>query len=170
MRKQENSSNSRIIAVFLLVSVIIVVLIVVSALVLIIASKLITPSQIDNGPYNIAARAIPKSSDLHAVFPKTVGDFTLSKNVVSGNIATATYSNGKDTLTIQCVFSVSIAAAQQRVMNLYGAVRPNYSDPLSFQSITPDGAHFAWSHDRWFFDVQTKTQQIMDSFVNKFPY
>jgi hypothetical protein len=90
-----------------------------------------------------------------------------------------TYSSGSDVINLQGSEAVSVVAAQanvRRITDNSGRANraqfiedsePEYSYYLN---VTPTLVRFAWSHNRWFFDIQTTSQNTLDDFMKMFEY
>lgn len=165
-------------------SAIVVGIVVIVLVVLVVISQTGTGSQINanspTGPYNTLARPVPIAATVYELLPTYVGDFALID--VSGSLEagyTAHYQSSEGTLQISGRQAVNVPAAQYAVDLIRQARGPASEAERIISSdygksyyldVKQNDVRFAWSRDRWFFDVQTDSLETLTAFMVQFPY
>jgi hypothetical protein len=166
--------------VFIILSIIVVVIIMIIFAVLIMigfsgARSNTVRSQ--DGPYGVALRPIPEFTQAIQILPETLGDFKRDK--VTGTIKDfkTTYKKGNDVIEIRGEQMVNVRAAQATVADLASTVgignspyRQLNTDPSYFLTINNGAVRYAWSHNRWVFDIKANSQAALDDFMKVFKY
>lgn len=136
-------------------------------------------SQVD-GPYGTRKRPIPQVKTIDQLFPQTLGSFQRQQvqGGLNGNFR-AVYAQGTALITISGAAAVTQSAARQLVEQLAlqrgAASEAQRFDPGVFNfsyyfDIRPNDVRFAWSRDRWMFDVTTGDRATLDAMMLVFPY
>jgi hypothetical protein len=178
MSQQRDEEQSGIFMAFLGISAVIVTLVVIGLIVLFAISQVSTkPQSSGSDPYSLAYRALPTVTGIGELLPATLGAF--KRNALSGSFETfsATYTSGKDKITLTGSQAVSVRAAQamvaQAARSASGSVTSQRlnTDPSYFLSSSAKGpVRLIWSRYRWFFDVQATSQAALDEFMKVFKY
>lgn len=175
---QEERTASALMGFAVISSLIVLVLIVVFGVVAVrLAADSAAP--LERVPYNLTARPVPRASRPGELFPQTMGDF--QRQTLTGNIENfrAVYTSGEDRIAIRGWQAVSFLAAQVGVRMVMEQVGPasvtqriEDADPRYsyYLSAAGDGMRYAWSHERWFFDVEASSRSALDEFMELFQY
>jgi hypothetical protein len=130
-------------------------------------------------PYDVAFRPVPVTENTFALFPEALGRF--QRTALDGTIKNfrVTYASGSDLIRLRGSEAVSVVAAQASVRQIPESSgqantaqfiedsEPGYSYYLN----VADGlVRFAWSHERWFFDIQATSKSALDDFMKMFEY
>jgi hypothetical protein len=177
MAGQPDDDRTRIILGFAAVSAIFVIIIMIILLVGLVGSRVIQPAQpASTNPYGIAQRPLPTASQLAELLPDKLGSF--KRTSLSGSLAdfSASYTDGKDVVTIQGSQAVSTRAAQASLsmtassMGSSGYQQLNADPSFVLQTREKGPARFVWSHSRWYFDVTAPSKALLDAFMQEFKY
>lgn len=166
--------------VFLLLSVAVVVVMMIGLGVLIVISLVNSSGNTarrENGPYNLLMRPVPELTQVREALPETIGEF--KRGNLTGTIAefSATYQKGEYVIEIEGAQAVNVRAAQANVADVAEAggsgTTPNQrlnTDPSFFLTTGSGSIRYAWSHNRWFFDIKASSQAALDEFMRVFKY
>jgi hypothetical protein len=174
----EQDDVSNVMLFFARASAVFVGVAVLALIGLFIASRLSTGSSGSNAvPYNVDSRPLPKVSQVGELLPEQLGPF--KRTGLKGTLPdfSATYTRGGDTITLAGSQAVSVRAAQAGVAQVArSSGRANTSqltdtDPSYYLHITEGGpSRYAWSHNRWFFDIRASSRTALDDFMREFKY
>ena len=177
MAGQPDDERTRIILGFAAISAIFVLIVLVILIVGLLGSRLITPTQPANvNPYGLLGRPLPTTNQLFALFPETFGDF--KRKTLTGSLTdfNATYSDGKNTVTIQGSQEVSVRAAEASLSMAASGLGSRTFQQLNtdpgfvLQANEKGPSRFMWTHNRWYFDVTAPSKAVLDAFMQAFPY
>jgi hypothetical protein len=176
MAQEDDVSNAMLI--FVRASGIFVGLAVIALVVVYVVSRLQPGTgSSDSGPYNVANRPIPNVSQIGDLLPAQLGPF--KRTSLDGTLPsfTAVYARDSDRVTISGSQAVSLRAAQAQVsLVAQNSGQANTSqltdsDPSYYLSLRDGSAsRYAWSHNRWFFDVQATSKEALEDFMKVFKY
>jgi hypothetical protein len=171
--------------VFAVISSIVVGIGIIALIVVGVLPRFTNPRQaIDSpdGPYQTRIRPIPVTNDFWQIFPQQLGEFTADRWDWTGNLEAGfvvRYGRGADTLTISGRQAVSIPAARFLIEDIRNRNGPaNTSERIiagqfndgHYLDIREGKVRFAWSRDRWFFDITTESIETLNAFMGVFPY
>ncbi|MBX3063530.1 MAG: hypothetical protein KF726_11175 [Anaerolineae bacterium] len=176
--------NDTTIMILAAASAVVVGIVVIALLVLVVVSQTGSKSEINanspTGPYNTLARPVPIATTVYELLPTYVGDFTLTD--VSGSLEagyTAHYQFSGQTLQISGRQAVNVPAAQYAVDLIRQARGPaseaeriigsDYGKSY-YLDVKPNDVRFAWSRERWFFDIQTDSLETLTAFMVQFQF
>jgi hypothetical protein len=178
MAPERDDDVSNVMLIFIRASAVFVGLAVIVLIALFVISRLSGESDTSNpAPYSIASRPLPNVGQLGDLLPDQLGSF--KRTSLAGGLAdfSAVYTNGNSKITIAGSQAVSNRAAQAGVSQvLRTAGRASNSqltdtDPSYYLSLQDNGpSRFAWSHGRWFFDIQATSRSALDDFMRVFKY
>jgi hypothetical protein len=178
MAQQQDEERSNVFLIFIGGSAVIVTLIVIGLIILFAVSQMPTrPQSSGSAPYSLAARLLPTVTGIVDLLPETLGTF--KRTAISGGFETfsATYTSGKDKITVAGSQAVSVRAAQASVAQAAriagGSVtgqQLNADPSYSLSSNAKGLVRLIWSHNRWFFDVQATSRAALDEFMKAFKY
>ncbi len=178
MAPERDDDVSNTMLILLRVSGILVGIAVLVLVALFIYSRISSQTQnSDPGPYNVATRPLPAVSQLKDLLPDQLGPF--KRTALSGSLPdfSAVYTRGSDKITVAGSQAVSLRAAQAGVLQIARTSgRANTSqltdaDPSYYLTLRDGGpSRFAWSHNRWFFDVQAASKAALEDFMKVFKY
>jgi hypothetical protein len=165
--------------VFIILSIIVVVIIMIvfAVLIMISVSSSSSTARRENGPYGVALRPIPEATQAIQVLPETLGNFKRDKLTGTIKDFKATYKKGDYSVEIRGELMVNLRAAQASVADLANVVgigntpyRQLNGDPSYFLTAGNGAIRYAWSHNRWFFDIKANSQAALDEFMKVFKY
>lgn len=130
-------------------------------------------------PYEVAGRPLPTAQQPGELLPPTLGNW--QRRTLNGRIDnfSATYTNGDNTISLRGSQSVSLVAAVYSVRqvaqtngpaNLAERILDGDLNHSYYLTATASGVRFAWSHDRWFFDIKATSREALDDFMKIFKY
>jgi hypothetical protein len=166
--------------VFIILSVIVVVVVMIGLGVLIaisLASSSNNAVSRENGPYNVSLRPIPQVTQAKDVLPESIGEF--KRDNLTGTIKQfkATYKKGDQAIEIEGAQLINFRAAQANVTDVANTVgsgntpyRKLNADPSYLLTVGTGAIRYAWSHERWFFDIKANSQTALDEFMKVFKY
>lgn len=122
-------------------------------------------------PYPIASRPLPTGTDVTALFPAKVGDFTRSDASQDG----ADYNAGSAQISVSVSVKNSPAEAQSFVKAASQTTSGSTSyfvgsDPSFLREVSGGNARFLYTRGAYLFDVQSSSSDALDKFMNSFPY
>jgi hypothetical protein len=177
MAREKDDDVSNIMLIFVRGSAILVGLAVLALIALFIVSRLSPgPGPSDPGPYNVASRPVPNVGALEDLLPTQLGPFKRTSLAGALSDFSAVYTRGTDKITIVGSQAVSVRAAQEGVSRVVrtsgrGANQLEGADPSYYLTLRDGGpSQYAWSHGRWFFDIQATSQSALDEFMRAFKY
>ncbi len=163
--------------VFIGVSAVFVVVAVIGCILLVVAGSVLPGfGGSTHMPYNLDTRPLPAAAKAVDLLPETLGSY--KRGPVNGNIQnfTVTYTSGDNKIVLNGSQGVSLRAAQASVAQIAeagqgsGSEKSLSGDPTYFMTSGDGPTRLAWSHDRWFFDIQASSKRALDDFMKGFRY
>ena len=178
-QKREDRSGPDPVMIFVLITIAFVVVAVIGLGALFLIGRISgeTASQQNAPPYDVLLRSVPTANRAVDLLPEQLGPF--KRGPVTGTIQnfSASYANSNDKIDISGSQAVSFRAAQADVglvdhdNKLTNLVQRQLNQDPSYILTGGTGAvRFAWSHERWFFDVKASSQAALDAFMKVFKY
>jgi hypothetical protein len=179
MAGDHDDDVARALLIFVRASAIFVGLAVIALIALFVIGRFSPGSSVANaGPYNVATRPLPSAEKPETLLPDQLGAFKRTSLRGSLSDFSVVYGRGKDQITITGSQAVSVRAAQaslSQIARSSGAANTSQltdSDPSYYLQVRDNGGstRYAWSHDRWFFDIQASSKAALDDFMQVFKY
>lgn len=169
--------------IFAVISSIVVGIGIIALIVVGILPRFTNPRQaIDSpdGPYETRIRPVPITDDFWQIFPENLGDF---RGVNWGGTLDSgfavQYERGAQIVNLTGRRAVSIPAARFLIEDIRNRQGPaNTSERIAagqfndshYLDVHDGRVRFAWSRDRWFFDLSTDSVDTLNAFMGVFPY
>jgi hypothetical protein len=181
--KQQQTTEERSATTLMIFAAVssLIVLALIGAFLIFVASVAVRNAEGTRGamPYDVAFRKVPTTENTFALFPDTLGRF--QRTALDGTIQNfrVTYGSGSDLIRLRGSEAVTMVAAQASVQQISESSgrantaqfiedsEPGYSYYLN---VTDGLVRFAWSHNRWFFDIQATSKNALDDFMKMFEY
>jgi hypothetical protein len=133
-----------------------------------------------DGPYRTRVRPVPNPADLYQLFPQYLGDFTAIRweGTLDAGF-TVQYGQADALITVSGRRAVSVYAAFFQVEeiskrngpgNTAERILPGFFSDSHYLNVRDGEVRFAWSRDRWFFEVRTSSLDVLNRFMAVFAY